>query len=193
VSRKIIYSGKLAIPAAAAPTGLLGEHTRLKTILDHESGGSGYDRAECVVLLMGHYHVDPRDKDAWQSLAMALAKDHVPAFRPRRSGRPKTKSSAQKVVDRESQLLRVEEMQHKNPALSELEACRRLLAEMQRSDARRKLGTVRADVALAKKERHTKLLVAALLGEDPFGHFFGLGTSGNTTNARSRGPVDRKP
>ena len=33
-------------------------------------------------LLMKHYEIDPKSKDAWQKLAISLAEDHVPGLKP---------------------------------------------------------------------------------------------------------------
>lgn len=47
-----------------------------------------------TTLLFEHYGVDPDADDGWQTLAICLARDHVPAFqfqRPRPSGRPRKK------------------------------------------------------------------------------------------------------
>jgi hypothetical protein len=102
--KKQIYSGALAKPG----------HSRLRLPLEGRTGDVDtfygkrsakeiiahnavaiYSEAENLRLLMDHYGIDRDHEDGWCLLAFALARDHVPAFRP-----PPARGAPKKDIDK---------------------------------------------------------------------------------------------
>jgi hypothetical protein len=97
--KKPVYSGALAEPGPKRLRwpleGRLGD---VDTFYGKRSAGEIAadnaaiinSEAENLLSLMDHYGIDRDHQDGWCLLAFALARDHVPAFRPPpRKGRPK--------------------------------------------------------------------------------------------------------
>jgi len=174
MSRKqTIYSGKLAtpIPGKEMPNLLSGEY-------DPEWRREFVERFK---LLFQHYGIDRAQKNSWVMLAIALAETHVPGLSEAQSnsaGRPSTKNSPLQRRERAALLDRVEVLRNRRK-LSEFAACKRVWEEIKRKEPnnryfRRQLGTVRADVALARKERRQEKLAAAFFGGPFSGFGFGF-------------------
>jgi hypothetical protein len=97
--KKQIYSGALAEPGHSRfrwpIEGRMGDIETFFGIKTGEEVAANNARtmrseAENLVLLSEHYGIDEGHEDGWCLLAFALARDHVPAFRPPPTrGRPK--------------------------------------------------------------------------------------------------------
>jgi hypothetical protein len=97
--KRQIYSGALAEPGHSRLRlpleGRLGDVDTFygkkseEEIIAHNAATINSE-ADNLLLLMDHYGIDRGHKDGWCLLAFALARDHVPAFRPPPArGRPK--------------------------------------------------------------------------------------------------------
>ncbi len=121
--KKKIYSGALAEPG----------HSRLRLPLEGRLGDvdTFYGKrsaeeikahnsvtlnseAENLMLLMDHYGIDRDHQDGCCLLAFALARDHVPAFRP-----PPAKGAPRKDIDKLSVYSAVREKMHEGSSIIE--------------------------------------------------------------------------
>ena len=120
--KRQIYSGALAKPG----------HSRLRLPLEGRLGDvvTFYGKrsaeeikthnavtinseAENLLLLMDHYSIDQDHNDGWRLLAFALARDHVPAFRP-----PPARGQPRKDIDKLEVYSAVRKKIGRNKALS---------------------------------------------------------------------------
>ena len=82
------YRGLLADPMR--PLGMLSS--------PEEEGNWVLDQCVKTILLFQHFGIDPNAEDAWQKLAIGLARKHVPGFRPPRKTQGRPRERAQDAI-----------------------------------------------------------------------------------------------